>query len=241
MARQHGLEGVSACQSYNQARNQVRTQTHQLRKRYELNIANQPTLNPKVFWMFARERLKTRIGVAPLLCNPDDPGTLRHSDEEKADFLQSQFCSVFTSEAEGEIPQLEPRIGELEMLVITHECVLKVLMKTNITESCGPDELHHRMLKELVVELAAPMTKLFNQSLFLEEVPEEWTMANVSPIFKQGRRKMAANYRPVSFTSISCKIVEAAVRETILTHLKRNSLLSTRQFGFLGERSTFCY
>ena len=49
---------------------------------------------------------------------------------------------------------------------------------------------------------------------------------------------MAANYRPVSLTTISCNIMEAAVRETIFTHLKRNSLLSTRQFGFLGGRST---
>ena len=88
MARQHGLEGLSARQSYNQ----VRKRTRHLRKQYELNIANQSTSNPKVFWRFARERLKTRIEVAPLLCNPDDPGTLRHSDEEKADILQSQFC-----------------------------------------------------------------------------------------------------------------------------------------------------
>ena len=146
----------------------MRKRTRQLRKQYELNIANQSMSNPKVFWRFARDRLKTKIGVAPLLCNPDDPGTLRHSDEEKADILQSQFCSVFTREPEGEIPQLEPRIGErLERLVITHEWVLKALMKTNITKSCGPDELHPRMLKELAVELAAPMTKLFNQSLFL--------------------------------------------------------------------------
>ena len=239
VARQNGLEGLSARQSYNQARNQVRKRTRQLRKQYELNIANQSRSNPKVFGKFARDRLKTKIGVAPLLCNPDDPGTLRHSDEEKADILQSQFCSVFTHEPEGEIPQLEPRIGErLEKLVITQEWVLKALMKTNITKSCGPDELHPRMLKELAVQLAAPMTKLFNQSLFLGEVPEEWKMANVSPIFKKGSRKVAANYRPVSLTSISSKIMEAAVRETILTHMKRNSLLSTRQFGFLGGRST---
>ena len=105
--RQHGLEGLSARQLYIKARNQVSKRTRQLRKQYELNIANQSTSNPKVFWRFARERLKTRIGVAPLLCNP---GTLRHSDEEKADILQSQFCSVFTREPEGEIPQLEPRI-----------------------------------------------------------------------------------------------------------------------------------
>ena len=174
--------------------------------------------------------------MAPLLCNPDDPGTLRHSDEEQADILQSQFCSVFNSEPEGEIPQLELRIGE--RLVIAHEWVLRALMKTNITKSCGPDELHPRMLKELAVELAAPMTKLFNQSLFRGEVPEEWKMANVSAIFEKGSRKVAANYRTVSLTSISCKIMEDAVRETILTHLRRNSLSSTRQFGFLGGRST---
>ena len=155
VARQHGLEGLSARQSHNQARNQVRKWTRQLRKQYELNIANQSTSNPKVFWRFARERLKTRIRVAPLLCNPDDQGKLRHSDEEKADILQSQCCSVFTHEPEGEIPQLESRIGErLERLIITHKWVLKAPMKTNITKSCGPDELHPRMLKELVVELA---------------------------------------------------------------------------------------
>ena len=227
VAIQHSLEGLSARQSYNQARNKVRKRTRQLRKQYELNIANQSMSKPKVFWRFARDRLKTKIGVAQLLCNPDDPGTLRHSDEEKADILQSQFCSVFTREPE-----------RLERLVITHEWVLKALMKTNITKSCGPDELHPRMLKELAVELAAPMTKLFNQSLFLGEVPEEWKMVNVSPIFKKVSRKVAANYRPVSLTLISCKIMGAAVRETILTHLKRNSILSTRQFGFLGGRST---
>ena len=94
----------------------------------------------------------------------------------------------------------------------------KLLMKTNITKSCGPDELHPKMLKELAVELAAPMTKLFNQSLFLGEIPEEWKMANVSPIFKKGRRKVAANYGPVSLTSFSCKIIEP-VSESQSSHI----------------------
>ena len=63
-------------------------------------------------------------------------------------------------------------------------------------------------------------------------------MANVSPMFKNRCRKVAANYRLVSLTSITCKIMEAAVRETILTHLKGHSRLSTKHFGFLGGRST---
>ena len=85
MARQHGLEGRNARQSYNQAGNCVRKRTRQLRKQHGLNIATQSTSNPKVFWKLAKGRLKTRIGVGPLLCNPDDPGTLTHSDEEKAE------------------------------------------------------------------------------------------------------------------------------------------------------------
>ena len=66
--------------SYNQARNRVRKRIRHLRK-HGLNIANQYTYNPKVFWRLARERLKTRIAVGPLLCNLDDPVTMIHSDE----------------------------------------------------------------------------------------------------------------------------------------------------------------
>ena len=81
------------------------------------------------------------------------------------------------------------------------------------------------MLKVLAVELAAQMTKLFNQSLFLGEFPEEWKMANVFPIFKKWSRKVAANYRPVSLASISCKIMEAAVRDNPHTFEKEQPVI----------------
>ena len=63
--------------------------------------------------------------MGPLLCNLDDPGTLRHSDDEKACILQNPFCSVFTHDPEGEVPQLDLRMGErLETLEITHDCIM---------------------------------------------------------------------------------------------------------------------
>ena len=85
----------------------MRKLTHQLRKQHELNIANQPKSNPKVFWRFARNPLRTRIGVAPLIFNPDDPAILKHSDQRKGDIIQSQFCLVCTREPKSEITQLE--------------------------------------------------------------------------------------------------------------------------------------
>ena len=49
---------------------------------------------------------------------------------------------------------------------------------------------------------------------------------------------MAENYRPVSLTSFVCKLLESVVREAVLDHLCCNNLLSNKQFGFIGGRST---
>ena len=57
-------------------------------------------------------------------------------------------------------------------------------------------------------------------------------------IFKKGSKKFAENYRPVSLTSVACKILESLVREKLVSFLKENNLLSSKQFGFLGRRST---
>ena len=66
----------------------------------------------------------------------------------------------------------------------------------------------------------------------------DWRFATISPIFKKGSKKLAENYRPVSLTSVACKILESLVREKLISFLKDNKLLSEKQFGFLGQMST---
>ena len=65
--------------------------------------------------------------------------------------------------------------------------------------------------------------------------PDDWKEAVVSAIFKKGECKKANNYRPVSLTSIVCKLMESIVQDDIISYLKENS---KRQFGFIGRRST---
>ena len=60
----------------------------------------------------------------------------------------------------------------------------------------------------------------------------------VCPIFKKGSRKLPSNYRPVSLTSVCCKVMESIVCESMVTFLRSNSLISKDQFGFLARRST---
>ena len=46
-----------------------------------------------------------------------------------------------------------------------------------------------RILKEIRNELVLPLTILFENSLLQGEIPEDWKIANVSPIFKKGYQK----------------------------------------------------
>ncbi len=62
-------------------------------------------------------------------------------------------------------------------------------------------------------------------------------MANVIPIFKKGNTMEPDNYRPISLTSVLCKIMESIIKDAITQHLISNNLLSQAQFGFRTKRS----
>ena len=63
-------------------------------------------------------------------------------------------------------------------------------------------------------------------------VPEDWKLANVTPVFKKGSRNQAENYRPVSLTSQICKIFEMIMRDALVNHLETNELITSSQHGF---------
>ena len=65
-------------------------------------------------------------------------------------------------------------------------------------------------------------------------VPENWKEANISPIFKKGKRTDAGNYRPVSLTSVPCKVMESIVRDTLLHNFEKKDLLTSCQHGLRG-------
>ena len=62
---------------------------------------------------------------------------------------------------------------------------------------------------------------------------EDWLNANVSPIFKKGNiLHLPGNYRPVSLTSVSCKILEHIICRHLLNHLEKNNILTNLNHGF---------
>ena len=177
--------------------------------------------------------------MSPLLLDKNIPNSLRFGDEDKAEILQDQFCSVFTKEQPGSIPVLEKRTDkEIKCLEITEESVRKEIMSLNINKSCGPDEINPLLLIKLVDFVTSPLTSIMNSSMDCGVLPQDWKNAFVSPIYKKGARNLAENYRPISLTSIPCKLMEKVVKDAVYNHLVKNNLLSKKQFGFISGRST---
>ena len=122
--------------------------------------------------------------------------------------------------------------------IIVSACgVFKLLSNLKIHKATGPDEIPARLLKELSAELTPVFTLFFQTSLNQGKVPDDWRKANVVPIFKKGERNHPGNYRPISLTSISCKMLEHIVCSSIMDHLDSYKILSEAQHGFRKKRS----
>ena len=62
-------------------------------------------------------------------------------------------------------------------------------------------------------------------------------LVNIIPLFKKGSRNKSENYRPVSLTSVICKLLERLIKDHMVDFLVKRKLLNSSQHGFLKARS----
>jgi len=80
---------------------------------------------------------------------------------------------------------------------------------------------------------------IFEQSLKDKEVRKSWKEAQISVIFKKGKKCLAGNYRPVSLTSVVCKAMETMVREQVIRHEKQQVLYRQAIWRHIWEINIF--
>ena len=223
--------------TYCKYRNQVKWHSRKAKVEKEKNIAKESKLNSKLFYQYINNKIKPKENVSSLL---KEDGKLTTNDLEKSEVLNDFFGSVFTVEDKSDIPIFNPNkpINSFVNTVnITVDDMSNALSSLKINKSPGPDGLHPRVLKELSKELAYPLKCIFDLTIKTGKLPDKWKVAEVRPIFKKGNKTQPGNYRPVSLTSIVCKVFEGFVRNVLMRHLIDNNLLAEEQYGFCGGRS----
>ncbi|GAB0207088.1 mitochondrial enolase superfamily member 1 [Grus japonensis] len=160
----------------------------------------------------------------------------------KDEVLNAFFASVFNSQTscpQGiQPPELEDRDGEQNKPpIIQEEAVNDLLRHLDTHKSMGPDGIHPRVLRELAEELAKPLSIIYQQSWLTGEVPDDWRLANVMPIYKKGQKEDPGKYRPVSLTSVPGKIMERFILSALTRHVQDNQGIRPSQHGFMKGRS----
>ena len=90
---------------------------------------------------------------------------------------------------------------------------------------------------EILEQISIPLARVFNLSLEEGIVPLEWKEANIIPLFKKGSRNKSENYRPVSLTTVICKLLERLIKDHLVDFLVKYKLINPSQHGFLKARS----
>ena len=202
---------------------------------FERKIAREAKHNKRAFYRYVNSKLTVRPEITEM---QNEAGELIDNDIEICNILGRYFNSVYTARSNDSMPDMNNSFNqEIRDIVITRGDVQSRLEKLNVNKSCGPDNIHPFVLQRTASEISVPLTKIFKLSLSTGECPEDWRSANVTPIHKKGDRTDPSNYRPVSLTSQSCKILESIVRKHVLEHLVSNNILSDKQHGFREGRS----
>ena len=191
------------------------------------------------FFAYIRTKSRTKAKLAPLV---NKLGELSLDDRSNANILNNSFSSVFTKENIESMSkprkQFDERKGsKLTYTEIEPPIVEKKLRNLKLNKAAGMDGIHTNILKALSEEISLPLCMIFRKSLNEGVVPLDWRAADVVPLYKKGAKNNPSNYRPVSLTSVVCKILESIIKDAISIHLESNTLIKGSQHGFSSGRS----
>ena len=222
---------------YVQQQKAVQKQIKEAHDQYMESLFEDEEGNPvKKFFRALKAKKRDLVGVSPLRSKKN--GKLESSPKGKAKILSEQYSSVFKRDTKKRMPPISgPRYRSMPRIKISVNGVETLLKKLNPKKAVGPDRVPTNLLKDHADIMSPVLQVIFQQSLDTGIVPSDWKQANVVAVLKKGDKNTAANYRPVSLTSISCKTLEHIVFSSIMEHVDTHKILNHFQHGFRKQHS----
>ena len=171
------------------------------------------------------------------------PSTLFHNscsvstDSSKAHVFNDYFHSVFRHDScQYPSSSVSSPTNSLSENIISDVDVYDTLVALDTTKATGPDEIPPIVLSTCASALYKPLHHLFCLCLDLSDLPHDWKVHKVVPIFKSGDRNLIKNYRPISLLSNTSKVLERLIYNKIINHF--SFYIKPVQFGFMSNRPT---
>lgn len=234
--RERARESDSALDwnAFHTARTNTKTRIQTAKNQYMNNLGEHIRRNPKAVWRHLKKTRKNNTTIPCLLAN----GQTLTDPLDKAAAFNACFQGVFHPRDPTDADSLSVPCDQTLPFTVTVDGVRKLLQALPANKACGPDGISGDMLRITCEYSAACLTTIFNKSVTTGVIPDDWKVAGVVPVYKKGNRKDPTNYRPISLTSIPCKVLEHIIVSNLYTFFEENKLFSSSQFGF--RRGSSC-
>ena len=136
----------------------------------------------KPFWKSIHSKRGENFRVAPLKSQEK----LFADGRSKAEILNNQIKSVFTTEKSSDIPTpYGPNFPPIGNIQVNINGVQKLLSNIKVNKTTGPDNIPCRILKEAAPQLALILTDIFEHSLRDGVLPDDWKKAQSVPCLQK--------------------------------------------------------
>lgn len=182
--------------------------------------------NPRQFWNVINSTDKFSINLR-------DPSGAAVPNSDCARILNEVFVMSFSGVTNQSSPIFcESGIFPMDPLFIDVNGITKIIDQLKLSSSSGTDGINSKFLKNTKIYSSIILSKLYEQSLEFGILPSDWKIGKVIALHKAGDRHSPTNYRPISLTSIPCKILEHIIASHLADHLDSNSFFTPHQHGF---------
>ena len=158
-----------------------------------------------------------------------------------ADFFNNKVVNFSNETAVSHIVYNGKRKVYCDNKMFMSSCKIIECVKTIKIKNCeGYDRIPQRILVDGIDHLVQPLSQLFSLIYKHNELPSQWLIARVCPIFKKGNKNEISNYRPISNLCSTSKIFEKLILKRILEIQEENKidLTGVEQHGFKAQKST---
>ena len=223
-------------------RNLVQTLEMQLTQSYinEMEDREQDAIrkikeDPKYFYKYTNKHMKTKSTIGPLR---NQENILTDDDQEMSNILKERFQSVFSKpKFKFDTNRFYSTDNPAFTVDFDEDDIISAINEMPNNTSSGPDTWPAILLKKCKSQLSKPLKIMWKLSLKTGEIPNELLKAYITPIYKKGDKCTAANYRPISLTSLIIKIIERIIRKCIIKYLEAGGKLNNIQHAFRVGRS----
>ena len=190
--------------------------------------------NTRAFWTYNKSLRKSH-GIPPTM-------ELEDQVSSQTENTCNLFAKYFSNCYNDNTSNIKPFRVKYQSQDIIHlepfspNEIKTLLLSLDNNKRTSPDNIPSFVLKNISDQITEPLTNIFNKILELNEVPNQFKLSFITPIFKSGNKSLIKNYRPISILSHVSKIFEKLIYIRLHTQLK--VFISNNQHGFSYGKST---